>query len=124
MNIAQKLEHVARCAHEANRHYCRSIGDNSQLPWDKAPAIIKESVLSGVKNMAKNPDMTPAQSHQAWLDYKTAEGWKYGETKDVEAKIHPCMVPYDELPPAQRAKDAIFTSVVRGLLFVEGLCDE
>lgn len=124
MNIAQKLEHIARCAHEANRHHCRSIGDNSHRPWDQTPEVIKASVKAGVSNMLKNPGLTPADSHKAWLEYKTAEGWVYGEVKDVEAKVHPCMVPYDELPPEQRVKDSIFTSVVRGLLFVEGLCDE
>lgn len=40
-------------------------------------------------------------------------GWTYGPVKDVEAKKHPNLVPYDELPPDQRAKDILFVNTVR-----------
>lgn len=32
---------------------------------------------------------------------KIADGWKYGEAKDPEAKTHPCLVPFDKLPEFQ-----------------------
>lgn len=32
-----------------------------------------------------------------------------------EKKQHPCMVPYAELPPEQKAKDSIFVGVVRAM---------
>jgi hypothetical protein len=40
-------------------------------------------------------------------------GWVYGTAKDAEKKTHPCMVPYDKLPLAQRRKDALFQAAVR-----------
>ena len=43
---------------------------------------------------------------------KTAEGWSWGPVKDPERKQHPCMVPYDQLPQEQRAKDYIFRAIV------------
>lgn len=121
MNIAQVIEHVARVSHEANRYYCASIGDDSQQPWDKAPQIQRDSIVAGVTAILRNPAITPAENHQAWVDYKTAEGWVYGEKKDFDAKTHPCMVPYNNLPVEQRVKDAFFGSVVRAQLFTEGL---
>ena len=36
--------------------------------------------------------------------------------KDLKKKTHHCLVPYDELPEAQKAKDAIFQAVIKGLL--------
>lgn len=39
----------------------------------------------------------------------------YGEVKDGEAKTHPCLVPYEQLPPAQRLKDDLFAAIVRTL---------
>ena len=41
--------------------------------------------------------------------------------KNPETKEHPCFVPYDELPEAQKAKDAIFGAVVRGVLAHHGV---
>ena len=39
----------------------------------------------------------------------------YGEEKDPERKVHPCMVPFNELPREQQAKDFIFRAVVHAL---------
>lgn len=104
-------EACARAAHEANRAYCLAIGDASQLPWDDAPQWQRDSVIAGVAGaLAGN---TPEQSHESWLRHKVADGWVYGLTKDVDAKTHPCMVPYNELPKAQKCKDAIFVAIVR-----------
>ena len=55
---------------------------------------------------------TPRQSHASWMRQKIAEGWVYGEVKDVEKRQHPCMLPYDELPPYQRAKDSLYIAIV------------
>lgn len=46
---------------------------------------------------------------------KANDGWVYGPVKDPEAKTHPCMVPFDELPYVQRKKDAIFRAMVHAL---------
>jgi len=40
--------------------------------------------------------------------------------KDAVAKTHPCLVDYDDLPPAQQAKDALFAAVVLALSGVRG----
>ena len=113
MNSADRIEACARAAHEANRAYCIAIGDTSQPSWDDAPEWQKSSARNGVGG-ALNGD-GPAESHASWLAEKSAAGWVYGTVKDPEKKQHPCMVPYAELPPAQRAKDSIFTSVVRAV---------
>lgn len=105
------VEFVARVAHEVNRAYCVSIGDNSQLPWDESPIWQRDSARVGVKAHTAN-DMTPEQSHESWLEHKRADGWQYGEVKDVEAKTHPCFRPYSELPVEQRTKDYLFKAVV------------
>jgi hypothetical protein len=62
-----------------------------------------------------NPDATPENSHEEWLKVKAFDGWVYGETKDPEKKIHPCMKPYRELPRDQRVKDYLFRAVVHSL---------
>lgn len=114
--INAHVEATAQVCHDVNRAYCESQGDCSQLAWDDAPNWQRESAIKGVHFVMNNPDARPSDSHESWLAEKRADGWVYGPTKDPEAKQHPCMVPYDELPPAQKAKDYIFLAVVRALI--------
>lgn len=109
------IELIARVAHEVNRALCAAYGDTSQLPWEEAPGWQRESALEGVRFALKNPDADDSAQHDAWVRARTADGWRYGDAKDQEAKTHPCMVPFDQLPPEQRAKDTLFRAVVRAL---------
>ncbi|WP_261665431.1 RyR domain-containing protein [Deinococcus sp. Marseille-Q6407] len=102
---------LAHIAHEANRAYCRATGDDSQPAWDDAPDWQRASALKGIEGALSGN--TPQQSHESWLAEKEATGWVYGEVKDPEAKTHPCMVPYDQLPPEQQLKDHLYLSVVK-----------
>lgn len=108
-------EQIAQVAHEVNRAYCASLGDTSQPAWADAPQWQRESALAGVDMHLKNPDASPEASHLNWYEAKLADGWVYGKVKDTEKKEHPCMVPYEELPPAQKAKDYLFRGVVHAL---------
>lgn len=113
-------KNIARICHEANRAYCESIGDKSQVSWDEAPEWQKESAVKGVQAKAANPNLTPADMHASWCDFKKQDGWQYGTKKDAEAKTHPCMVPYEELPVEQRSKDHIFSAIVTTCLGLGG----
>lgn len=107
--------YVARICHEVNRAYCQALGDNSQLAWMNSPEWQRRSAILGVRLHLNNPDAGPEASHESWMKEKEAEGWKYGEVKDPEAKTHPCMVPFDQLPREQQAKDFIFRAVVHAV---------
>lgn len=79
------------------------------IPWDAN----KDSIIAGVKRTLANPLETAEKNHNAWHEYKRAEGWVYGPSKDEKAKTHPCMVPYAALSPYHQSKDAIFQAIVR-----------
>lgn len=106
---------IAQVAHELNKAYCESIGDNSQPSWENAPEWQKSSAINGVQFHIDNPDAKPSHSHESWLKQKEDEGWKYGEVKDPSKKEHPCFVPYDQLPTEQKSKDFIFRQTVHSL---------
>lgn len=106
-----KIILLAQIAHEANLAYCRSIDDYSQPHWRDAPDWQKESAIQGVSGVLDG--ITPAQSHQNWMEHRAAEGWTYGEVKDVENKKHPCMVPYENLPAEQQLKDHLYGAVIK-----------
>lgn len=109
------IETIARICHEANRALCAATGDDSQKPWEEAEDWQRQSAVAGVKYALESPDAPASAQHDAWCADKLRDGWKYGETKDAEAKTHHCLVPYDELPPEQRAKDHLFKAVVNSL---------
>lgn len=109
----QYILEVAKFCHNINKAYCESLGDTSQLSWDKAPSWQKESAINGVKYHLDNKDSKPSDSHENWMKEKVQNGWVYGEKKDLAKKTHPCIVPYEQLPQEQKAKDYIFLAIVR-----------
>ena len=110
-----KVENIAKVCHEANRAYCQSIGDDSQLPWNEAAAWQRESAIKGVEYALANSDAPASAQHEAWLKDKLADGWVYGEVKDAAKKTHPCCVSYEQLPMEQQKKDALFKAIVNAL---------
>lgn len=110
------IKEIARVCHEANRYLCLTLGDTSQAEWHNAHEWQRVSAENGVRRLIEDPFTTEEQMHDGWCEEKLATGWVYGEAKDTEAKTHPCLVSYHQLPPEQRAKDALFRGVALALL--------
>lgn len=111
---------AAEAAHEANRAYCRDVlMDNSQLPWAEAPDWQKDSAIKGVRYAIENDFPSPEAMHINWMKDKVAAGWTYGPVKDPDAKTHPSLRPYAELPEVERAKDEIFRKTIMESLGVK-----
>ena len=111
-----KIEDIAKVCHEANRAFCVGLGDNSQTTWETAPQWQIDSAINGVKAIIADPNAPASASHDSWYAEKEANGWKYGPVKNADLKEHPCMVPYNELPLDQQAKDYLFNAVVISLM--------
>ncbi len=94
------LEDIAEQCHANNRKVCVQLGDDSQVAWANAPEWQRESARKGVAACIADPAITSESLHQKWC----------------EAKTHPCLVPYAELPEGQRAKDSVFRDTVRAML--------
>ncbi len=109
-----KIEDIARVCHQANRAYSATRGE-IHPEWEQAPDWQRESAIVGVTHALNNPSVTPEEMHNQWLQHKVDAGWQYGPVKDPDKKLHPCMRPYAELSDYQRAKDAIFASIVQAL---------
>lgn len=43
--------------------------------------------------------------HEGWMAEKLESGWKYGVQRDDEARMHPSLVPYTDLPESEKEKD-------------------
>lgn len=111
-----QVECVARVCHEANRSYALATGEDPSKvypTWDDAPEEIRESARIGVR--AALAGATPEQLHESWCETKRTNGWTYGEVRDNDAKVHPCLCAYGELPTGQRKKDALFSGIVAAI---------
>lgn len=109
------IREIARICHEVNRGLCEALGDDSQERWEYAPKWQIDSAINGVHHVEHGRD-EPQQSHEGWMKEKLENGWRYGEVKDEDAKTHPCLVPFDDLPVEQQLKDHLFVTVARKLL--------
>ncbi len=112
-----RIEKIAKVAHDINRAYCLAIGDNLKpvWKWEDAPQWQKDSYISGVIYRIDHPNTTPKEMHDEWLKHKKENGWKYGPKKNQKTKEHPCIVPYEKLPTEQKTKDFLFSQVVESL---------
>ncbi len=110
------IENIAKTCHEANRALCAAFGDLSQVDWNSAPTWQRTSAINGVMFCIEHPEAPPSANHDSWMAEKIAAGWVHGMVKDADAKTHPCIVPYDELPPDQKAKDYVFKAIVGAMI--------
>lgn len=106
---------IASVCHEANRAFCETIGDHSQVSFERAPDWQVQSAVNGVEFVQAHPDAPDSAAHDNWLKEKLADGWKYGLIKSVRRKEHPCCVAFDDLPVEQQTKDRLFCAIVRAL---------
>ena len=109
---------IARHAHEANRLFCESNGDDTQKPWAQCETWQRNSAVKGVYRIIENRSITPEEIHAAWVEAMVADGWVHGEKKEPAKLTHPCIVPYNKLPEFQRTKDVVFTMLVKSALYI------
>jgi hypothetical protein len=110
-----KVIDIARVCHQANKAWCEANRDFSQKDWEDAEEWQQDSAITGVRFRLENPDAKEDAQHNAWMEDKIKGGWVYGEVKDAEAKTHPCIVPFNQLPEFQQKKDKLFCAIVDAL---------
>lgn len=43
--------------------------------------------------------------HDQWALGRINDGWRYGPARNDDEKLHPCLVPYGELPESEKEYD-------------------
>lgn len=112
-------EVCARAAHEAVLLYAVALAEPCAPPWEHLTDAQRVGMVAGVKHALAGG--SPEDQHNLWMVTRFAEGWTHGPIKDFAAKTSPCLVPYGELPEAQRRKHALFQGVVRSVAAALGI---
>ncbi len=119
-----------------------NAGDNKIMDFDKLPEEIKHSNLDnafhiptkllsiGYKIRPVGRGFKPAALHLTeeeietmarvehirWCWDKILHGWFWGRAKDNKKKIHPSIIPYDDLSEAEKEKDRELVRMIPALL--------
>lgn len=103
---------IAIIAYNILAAYSKAIGEPEPVPFGELSDERRQGYVDGVNYVLANPEAGPSAQHDMWLIAKQKDGWTWGETKDEEKKTHPAILPFEELPEPQRAKDSIFRAAV------------
>ena len=78
-------------------------------PWyGRDPAFRKNMIRAVAKQCGKGRLTSPKKLHDAWVVAYEKMGWKHGPVRDVAAKTHPDMVPFNKLGRLEQEKDWVF----------------
>lgn len=112
------FEDIAEITYYANSVYRRSIGESERPDWSMLSDTTKAAIVKGVKFIITSEvEVSPPMNHMHWMNHKFNDGWVYGEIEDKDKKTHPCLLPYNTLPPEQRLKDEIYLTIVKQLRY-------
>lgn len=82
------------------------------VPWAEREQAFKDQFLDVIERQCgAQRSSSPEELHGSWMQAYLAMGWVYGEEYDRENKIHPDLVPYDQLGKLEQDKDAVFVAL-------------
>lgn len=68
------------------------------MPIDTSGIILPKELESLQEQMARNV-------HEVWAQTRMLQKWKYGRERNDTEKLHPCLVPYEELSEEEKTYD-------------------
>jgi class 3 adenylate cyclase len=76
------------------------VTEDQGSPIDTRTVQLPDELVQLTERLAANV-------HHQWMRQRQSEEWQYGEKRDDAAKQTPLLVPYDELPEAEKEYDRI-----------------
>jgi hypothetical protein len=102
----------AAAGYEAVRALSARLGQ-IEPHFEQAPNEVQKKIVTVTVNVLENGH-GPKEVHAFWFSMMHADGWTYGEVKNVATKSHPAMESdYAALPLEQALKNDLFCEVVQ-----------
>jgi len=104
----------------SNIRQARGIVDKLELMgWQMKPI---NSSGNSVKRMTSNEiELLAKMEHNEWVKERISTGWTYGKVKDVDRKISPYILPYEELTEEVKELDRDTIRNIPALLEMIGM---
>lgn len=67
-------------------------------PIDTAHIVLPDALHALLEKLAEN-------THEVWAAQRIKEGWTFGLERNDQQKLHPCLIPYSDLPEAEKEYD-------------------
>jgi hypothetical protein len=67
-------------------------------PIDTSSVTLNPDIVELTERLAEN-------THAVWAQERIAQGWRFGNKRNDARKEHPSLVPYAELPEAEKVYD-------------------
>lgn len=109
MILKEALFEEAKKVHE---HYRKEYPEME--PWDTLEGFKRKSnlsvamyfpVLRRLQEQGKTLEELTELEHVRWCRFHYKHNWKYGEVRNNNKRIHPCLIPFEALSQEEKAKD-------------------
>jgi RyR domain len=67
-------------------------------PLDTSHVTLPPALAGLLERLAEN-------THEVWAAQRMQDGWTWGAERDDAQKLHPCLIPYDQLPESEKEYD-------------------
>ena len=67
-------------------------------PIDTRQIVLPPEIVALTERLAEN-------AHDNWASQRLRDGWTLGARRDDDAKQHPCLIPYADLPESEKTYD-------------------
>ena len=67
-------------------------------PVDTSSISLSPDIVDLTERLAKN-------THNVWAQERMVQGWRFGAERNDARKEHPSLVPYEDLPEAEKVYD-------------------
>ena len=69
------------------------------------PQPIETSDMQLPAELEELTEIMSKNVHEVWAQTRINQGWQYGPERDDVHKLHPCLVPYEELTEEEKVYD-------------------
>jgi hypothetical protein len=85
------------------------------------PVALSIDAVMADPRLRRAVDQVAESIHDAWAATRLSQGWEHGQATDRSEKRHASLVPYDELPEAEKEIDRLVAATVVAKLVQLGI---
>lgn len=91
-------------------------GNATHIVLPEVSGVSSEEQQYVVQFYASHPMATAQDGHYAWVALKESQGWRRGDVYNVENKLHPSLVVWQELPGRLQLRNSATQQTVSQLV--------